>query len=80
MIMTKITRMRIIIIIIIIVMIILIAIIIIIIKTVKFTKVIGYHHPEFGIRRTMYASCLLMGSVIGQFASSACAFVVYFVE
>ena len=38
-----------------------IIIIIIIIKTIKFTNVIGYHKPQFGLYGAMYASCLLMG-------------------
>ena len=46
MIVTKITR--------------LIITIIIIIKNIKFTNVIGYHKPNLGFTRTMYASCLLV--------------------
>ena len=52
---TKLTRLIITIIIIIII------IIITIIKTIKFTNVIGYHKPQFGLYGAMYASCLLMG-------------------
>ena len=50
---TKLTRL--------ITIIIIIIILIIIIKTIKFTNVIGYHKPQFGLYGAMYASCLLVG-------------------
>lgn len=43
------------------------------IKTITtLSNVIGYHQPDLNSNRIVYASCLLLDSIVGQLARHAC--------